>query len=42
VPARPLVIQEQLPPGATLAERLQAAGAAGFDGLELQDAGPGL
>ena len=36
----PLVIQEQHPPGDTLAARLEAALAAGFDGLELQDAGP--
>jgi sugar phosphate isomerase/epimerase len=41
VPVPPLVIQEQLPPGDTLAERLQAARAAGFDGLELLDADPG-
>ena len=34
----PLAIQEQLPPGETLAERLAAARAAGFDGLELLDA----
>lgn len=33
-----LAIQEQLLPGATLAERLAAARDAGFDGLELQDA----
>jgi sugar phosphate isomerase/epimerase len=33
-----LAIQEQLPPGETLAERLAAARAAGFDGLELLDA----
>jgi sugar phosphate isomerase/epimerase len=38
--APPLVIQEQLPPGETLAERLEAARAAGFDGLELLDADP--
>jgi sugar phosphate isomerase/epimerase len=36
----PLVIQEQHPPGATLGARLEAALAAGFDGLELLDAGP--
>ena len=36
-----LVIQEQHPPGETLAERLASARAAGFDGLELLDAGPG-
>jgi sugar phosphate isomerase/epimerase len=41
VSAPPLVIQEQLPPGETLAERLLAARAAGFDGLELLDADPG-
>jgi sugar phosphate isomerase/epimerase len=33
-----LAIQEQLPPGETLAERLAAARGAGFDGLELLDA----
>jgi sugar phosphate isomerase/epimerase len=35
-----LAIQEQLPPGGSLGERLEAARAAGFDGLELLDAGP--
>jgi sugar phosphate isomerase/epimerase len=34
-----LAIQEQLPPGETLAERLAVAHGAGFDGLELLDAG---
>ena len=33
-----LAIQEQLPPGETLAERLAVARGAGFDGLELLDA----
>jgi sugar phosphate isomerase/epimerase len=33
-----LAIQEQLPPGETLAARLAAARAVGFDGLELLDA----
>jgi sugar phosphate isomerase/epimerase len=37
----PLVIQEQLPPGDTLAERLETALEAGYDGLELLDADPG-
>jgi sugar phosphate isomerase/epimerase len=36
----PLAIQEQLPAGATLADRLETARAAGFDGLELLDADP--
>ena len=36
-----LAIQEQLPPGGTLYDRLEAARAAGFDGLELLDADPG-
>ncbi len=36
----PLVIQEQHPPGDTLGARLEAALEAGFDGLELLDAGP--
>jgi sugar phosphate isomerase/epimerase len=36
----PLAVQEQLPPGTTVAERMAAARAAGFDGLELRDAGP--
>jgi sugar phosphate isomerase/epimerase len=36
----PLAVQEQLPPGATLADRMRAALAAGFDGLELRDAAP--
>jgi sugar phosphate isomerase/epimerase len=38
-----LAIQENLVPGDTVAEQLQAAQAAGFDGLELRDAArPGL
>jgi sugar phosphate isomerase/epimerase len=38
-----LAIQENLVPGGSVAERLAAAQAAGFDGLELRDAGrPGL
>jgi sugar phosphate isomerase/epimerase len=36
----PLVIQEQHPPGDSLEERLEAALAAGYDGLELLDADP--
>jgi len=36
-----LAVQEQLPPGGSLAERHAAATAAGFDGLELRDADPG-
>jgi sugar phosphate isomerase/epimerase len=35
-----LAVAEQLSPGATLAERLEAAVDAGFDGLELRDADP--
>ena len=36
-----LAIQEQLPPGGTLYDRLEAARSAGFDALELLDADPG-
>jgi sugar phosphate isomerase/epimerase len=35
-----LAVAEQLPPGATLGERLEAALSAGFDGLEVRDADP--
>jgi sugar phosphate isomerase/epimerase len=35
-----LVVQEQLAPGETVAERMAAALAAGFDGLEVRDADP--
>jgi sugar phosphate isomerase/epimerase len=38
--APPLALQEQLASGATPAERMAAALAAGFDGLELRDAAP--
>jgi sugar phosphate isomerase/epimerase len=36
----PLLIQEHLAPGETLADRMAAAVAAGFDGLEVRDADP--
>jgi sugar phosphate isomerase/epimerase len=39
-PPPPLVVQEQLAPGSTLAERMAAVRAAGFDGLEVRDASP--
>jgi sugar phosphate isomerase/epimerase len=35
-----LVVQEQLAPGSTLPDRMTAAVAAGFDGLEVRDADP--
>jgi sugar phosphate isomerase/epimerase len=36
-----LAVQENLVPGATVPERMAFAAAAGFDGLEVRDSGPG-